>query len=180
MIESIVSWLLHESALNQSLAAKSASNLIVICYFIAYLLNRKAIFIIVFFITELVSYSVIGDLLTNEMYYLVFAGVYSGLYHYTVNVKSNIKTVIACGIIVIFNTIAAGDAYFYPQIETVFYKSYEFLAVGVHLYLISTVVNWKILRRTMGQVINGFTNYMGVDYTVSYFWYNLFIHNKQA
>ena len=180
MIESIVFWLLHESDLKQSLAAPSASNLIVICYFVAYLLNRKAVFITVFFITELIAYSVIGDLLTNEMYYLVFAGIYSGLYHYIVKIKSNINTVIACGIIVIFNTIAVGDAYFYPQTETVFYKSYEFLAVGVHLYLISTVINWKILRGIMGQVINGFTNYMGIDYTVSYFWYNLCNHNKQA
>ena len=85
MIESIVFWLLHESELKQSLAALSVSNLIVICYFVAYLLNRKAVFIAVFFITELIAYSVIGDLLTNEMYYLVFAGIYSGLYHHCKN-----------------------------------------------------------------------------------------------
>ena len=53
MIESIVFWALHESELKQSLAALSVSNLIVICYFVAYLLNRKAVFITVFFITEL-------------------------------------------------------------------------------------------------------------------------------
>ena len=177
MIESIVFWLLHESELKQSLAALSASNLIVICYFVAYLLNRKAVFITVFFITELVAYSVIGDLLTNEMYYLVFAGIYSGLYHYIVKIKSNINTVIACGIIVIFNGIAVGDAYFYPQTETVFYKSYEFLAVGIHLYLVSTLINWEILRRTMGKIFNGIFDYMGISYTASYFCYNLYNRN---
>ena len=177
MIESIVFWLLHESELKQSLAALSVSNLIVICYFVAYLLNRKAVFIAVFFITELIAYSVIGDLLTNEMYYLVFAGIYSGLYHYIVRIKSNINTVIACGIIVIFNTIAAGDAYFYPQTETVFYKSYEFLAVGVHLYLIITVINWKILRRALGKVLDCFTNYLGANYNCSYIWCSLLNRN---
>ena len=177
MIESIVFWLLHESELKQSLAALSASNVILFGYFIAYLINRKAIYIIVFFITELIAYSAIGDLLTNTMYYLAFAGIYSCLYHYSFIAKAKFNIVLACAIIVIFNTIAAGDAYFYPETETVFYKSYEFLAMGVHLYLIVSLIDWKILRRALGQVANGIAGFMGISYTASYFCYNLYNRN---
>jgi hypothetical protein len=176
----LIVWLQVKSALRLSDLAQFASNIILIGYLIGFLINRRAVFITVFFICELLAYTSAMDSLSDELYYLFFAGVYSTLYQYLLLNKSRLKTVFACGIIVLLNLGAILDATTYPQTETVFYKSYELLAVVVHLYFVSTVIDWKILRRTMGEIFNSITNYMGIDYTVSYFWYNIYIRNKKA
>lgn len=114
------------------------------------------------------------------MYYLLFAGVYSCLYHYSIMTKAKFNIVLSCAIIVIFNVITAGDAYFYPETETVFYQSYEFLVVGVHLHLISSLIDREILRRTLGQIFDGIADYMGISYTATYFCYNIYNLKKKA
>lgn len=179
MIE-LLSWLQVKSALRLSDLAQFASNIILIGYLIGFLINRKAVFITVFFMCELLAYTSAMDSMADELYYLFFAGVYSTLYQYLLLNKTPLKTIFACGIIVLLNLGAILDAAIYPQAETLFYESYELFVVGVHIYFISTTIDWKILRRTMGEIFNSITNYMGIDYTVSYFWYNTYIRNKKA
>jgi hypothetical protein len=172
MIGELLQWLqllsVKKLVLNLNLSLR-ASDFILICYALVFLLNRKGCFIAVFLFCEVLAYSGFIDGLTNPLYYLLFAGIYSGLYHFLYLTNSKINTVFACAIIVIFSIGAALDAYFYPQIETIFYRSYEFFVVAVHLYLIYTLINWRSLRSAVGSSINSIARSMGINYSLSLF-----------
>ena len=174
----LIEWLQVKSALKPSLLAQHASDIILIGYLIGYLINRKAVFITVFFICELLAYTSVMDSLSSELYYLFFAGVYSTLYQYLLLNKSPVKTVFACGIIVLLNIGAILDASIYPQTETLFYKSYELFVVFVHLIFVCSTINWKILLGNMGEYINRISSMLGAINTSAFSWYNVFIRNK--
>lgn len=179
MIEDLVIWLLQRSDLKPNQAALNVSNILLLCYFVAYLFNRKAVFISVFFVSEVMAYSSFIDLLPNEIYYLLFAGLYSVLYHFLYLTNSKLNTVFACAIIVLFNIGAALDASLYPQTETIFYKNYGFFVVAVHLYFIYTLNNWRLLRSALGASVNGLARFMGVNYSLSLFCYTHLNNTKE-
>jgi len=177
MIE-LIEWLSVKSDLKPSDLAQSASNIILIGYLIAYLINRKAVFMTVFFMCELLAYTSAMDSLSDGVYYLFFAGVYSTLYQYLRLNKYRLKTIFCCGIIVLLNIGAIIDATIYPQTETLFHKSYEFFVVFVHLVFVCSTINWEILWRVMGEYISRFSSMLGAINTSAFFWYNTFIRNK--
>lgn len=127
---------------------------------------------------ELLAYTSLMDSLSDELYYLFFASVYSTLYQYLLLNKCRRKTIFCCGIIVLFNIGAILDAAIYPQTETLFYKSYEFFAVSVHLVFIWSTIDWKTLRRIMGENLSRIFSMLGAINSDAYFWYNTFIRNK--
>lgn len=181
IIEDLVIWLLQRSDQNPNpnYVALNVSNILLLCYFVTYLFNRKAVFISVFFVSEVMAYSSFIDFLPDEIYYLLFASLYSALYHflYITNVKLN--TVFACAIIILFSTGAALDASFYPKTETIFYNNYEFLAMAVHLYFIYTLINWRLLRSFVGTSINSFARFVGANYSMSLFCYTHLNNTKK-
>lgn len=175
----LIEWLQVKSALKQSSLALNASNIILIGYLIGFLINRKAVFITVFFMCEFLAYTTVMDSLPSEVYYLFFAGVYSTLYQYLLLNKASLKVLFWCGIIVLFNTGAILDVAIYPQTKTLFYKSYEFFVVFVHLNFIYAVINWRAFCKVLGENISRFACMLGAINTLSFIWYNVFIRNKQ-
>jgi hypothetical protein len=171
MIMEILQWLQLLSAkrlwLSQSLNLR-ASDLILLGYLFALMTNKKCYFIVVFLLCEVLAYSGILNNLSDFMFYMVFASIYSALYHYLFFAKSSIKTIIACGIIVLFNAGAAMDAVFYPQTETILYSNYEAIVVAVHFYLIYTLINWQVLRSVMGASVSWVYRSMGFNYNMPF------------
>jgi len=181
MILEILTWLQLASVesltdLNQSLAA---SNVILLCYLAALLMDKRCMFLIVFLICEVLSYSGLLNQLSNFMYYLVFAGIYATMYHYLYYTRARLKTIFACGLIVLFDAGTAIDAFIYPDTETILYKGYELFVVAVHLYFILSLINWKILRSIVGASFSKLVNTLGVNYNLSFICYTKFILDKR-
>lgn len=181
MIIEILQWLQLLSVKNLNLnPSLNISNLILVGYLFAYTTNRKGCFIAVFIFCELIGYTGVLNSLDNNLYYLVFAGIYSCFYHFLLLNKTKLSTVFACVIIVLFTFGASLDACFYTSSETFFNNHYELLVVGVHFYFIYTIINWRILRKALGQSADVITSFMGINYTAAFFCYTYSTHYKKA
>ena len=141
----LLRWLQALSDLNaQAILNLNVSNIIFISYLIGYVITRKSALISVFLFTELLGVSNILDELSNVMYYLVHASIYLCLYWWLNSSKLiKNKQLLTCFIIALLSIGMALDAYIYTEIETLFYSSYEYLFMVVHLLFICSFINFK-------------------------------------
>lgn len=169
-------WLEAQSVKN--LVAEQSANSLLLAYFVSYLLNRKAAFIVAFLCVEFYGNSFISDYLNNVNFYMGYAAIYCLVYFYLHKRKERKRTLAAVILIILLDVGSALDAYAYPNIETYFYQTYAYLYVFVHAVLLVSLINWRILSDIMGCFFNAFIGNFGISYRMSFFCYNLFTFNK--
>ena len=118
---------LHLSAKKVEIA-KSASDILIILYFLSYLLNRKGFYIGAFLAIEFIGSSFLLESYSNLMFYVFISSAFALCYWYEVVIGKNIKILAAYGIMVLFQSTMVMDAYFYPDVITSIYKAYEYIA----------------------------------------------------
>lgn len=153
--------------------AELSANSLILLYFITYVLSKRAAFLVAFLITELYGLSTISDSLNEVNFYLGYALIYCLLYCYLLLKQDRKRTLAAVVLIILLDAGSAIDAYAYREIETAFYNSYEYLFAFVHLCLLGSLINWRILRTIMGQAFNAVLGFFGASYSYSFFLYNI-------
>jgi len=155
--------------------AQNLSNLLIVLYAISYLKTNKGCFFAVFLFDEVISNLVFVDYMSEPQYYLMIAFIYCCLYWYIESKNIRLKTILACGIIVLFNVGMSVDAVFNSEIETFIYSYYLHFVVLLHLYLISTLISWTLIRKSMGKFVDACCYTFGVSDAFAFLWYNHFI-----
>lgn len=156
--------------------AASLSNFLILLYGISYFFNRKAVYLMAFLFVEVLAYSSIFDGLSDVLYYLAYSAMYSICYWLAFCSGAKVKTIVGYVILVLFQLSMACDAYIYPNVETDLYNNYEAVILAVHVYIISTLHDWRLVGRLMGDIRNYMHNFFSVNYNFSFFWYN--VRNK--
>ncbi len=152
--------------------ARNVSNLLIVLYAITYLKTNKGCFFAVFLFDEVISHSIIIDQMTEPQYYLMVAFIYCCLYWYIESKNIRLKTILACGIIVLFNAGMGIDASINSKVETIIYSYYIYFVVLLHLYLISTLFSWKFIRKSMGRFVDSCCSVFGISDAFTFLWYN--------
>ncbi len=152
--------------------AQNASNFLVFLYAISYRLTNKGCFFAVFLFDEVLSNMSIIDHMTEPQYYLMVAFIYCCLYWYIESKNIRLKTILACGIIVLFNAGMIIDASINSKVETIIYSYYIYFVVLLHLHLISTLFSWKFIRKSMGRFVNSCCSVFGISDAFAFLWYN--------
>ncbi len=172
--EIFILWELRsESALVISQATERASNLLVILYAIVAAKTNKGCFFAVFFVDEIFSHSVTSDYLDEYQYYLVIACIYSALYWYIENKNIKLNTLVACGIIVLFNAGMSLDAIFNRETNSFMFANYLTIVVFIHVYLISTLLEWKRIGASVGYGARSIWHLLNVNYNFAFIWYTV-------
>jgi hypothetical protein len=154
----------------------SASNILIIIYAIAYFIKKEGCYVVAFLFDETLTNLSCMDVLTDPQYYLMSAIIYCGLYWYIEknieNKSIGLKTILACGIIVLFNAGMSIDAAINPTTETFMYSHYICFVVLLHLYLISTLIRWTLIGKSMERFVNACCNTFGISDAFAFLWYN--------
>ena len=154
------------------LVERSLSSILLIIYAIAYLVKKEGCYVVAFLFDETLTNLSYMDALTDPQYYLMTSVIYCVLYWYIENKNIRLKTIVACGIIVLFNAGMSFDAWYNSEIETIMYSYYIYFVVLLHLYLISTLVRWKHIGQSMGRFVNACCNTFGISDAFAFLWYN--------
>jgi len=138
----ILECLLQPQNLNVKLMVQnlSVSNLLLTLYVISYTFNKKACFIAAFFMGEIFGNTF--NFIDLEYGYRVFIGyavIYCALYWVCVVNKESIKTLTACGIMILFQILMVKDAFLYYAYETFIDTYYVYFIVLTHLLIILSV-----------------------------------------
>jgi len=162
------------------LVERSLSSILFIIYAIACFIKKEGCYVVAFLFDEIVSNLSCMDILTEHQYYLMITTVYCCLYWHIEKKNISLKTILACGIIVLFNMGMSVDAVINPTIETVIYSYYIYFILFLHLYLISTLFSWEHVRKNMGEFFRAISNISGTSDAFAFFWYNSIIIKKQS
>lgn len=152
-------------------AARGVSNLLIALYAISYIVTNKGCFFAVFLFDEVISHSIFVDTLSESQYYLMVSLIYCHLYWYIERKNMRLKTIVACGIIVLFNAGMSLDAKVNSEIETIIYSYYIYFIIVIHLYLISTLFRWEFIGRGMEHFIRAVVRFSGVSDAFTFIWY---------
>lgn len=172
----LIQWLQVNSAVKGAVA--QSANSLLLAYFVAYLLNRKAAFIVAFLCVEFYGNSFVADQLSSVNFYMGYAAMYCLLYFYLHQKQERKRTLAAVVLIILLDVGSALDAYVYPETETYFYQTYAYFYVFVHVVLLVSLINWRILSNLVGCFFNAFIGNFGISYRMPFFCYNLFTFNK--
>lgn len=156
--------------------AQNLSNLLLILYALISLKIDKGCFFAVFLFDEVFSHLSFSDILNESQYYLTIALIYCTLYWYIESKNIRLKTIVACGIIVLFNAGMSLDAAFNTKVETIIYTYYIYIVVFLHLHLISTLICWSLVRKNMGRCITTLWRASGFSDAFTFIWYNSIIN----
>ncbi|MCP4987473.1 MAG: hypothetical protein GY928_15880 [Colwellia sp.] len=167
-------WELHSvNDLLKNPTARNVSNLLVILYAIIAAKTNKGCFFAAFFVDEIFSYSIIASTFDEHQYYLVIACIYSALYWYIENKNIKLNTLVACGIIVLFNAGMSLDAIFNKEAHSFMFAHYFAIVVSIHVYLISTLLEWKRIRSSMVYGIRSVFRVFNGNYNFTFIWYTV-------
>ncbi len=158
--------------------AQNASRFLFIAYAIAWFINKEGRYIAAFLLDEVLSNLSVLDFLSEPEYYLMVAFIYCALYWYIESKNIRLKTIVACGIIILFNVGIGIDASINSEIETFLYTYYIYFVVLLHLYLISTLFSWSLIRKGMGDFIDACCSTFGISDAFAFLWYNNISHTN--
>jgi hypothetical protein len=175
-----ITWILDTWELQSVnvVAAQSLSNLLILLYAITYILTKKGCYFAVFLFDESITNLSIVDNLSEPNYYLMVSFIYCLLYWNIERKNTRLKTIVACGIIVLFNAGMGLDAAVNSEVETIIYQAYIYVVVLLHLYLISTLFRWEFIGKSMERSARAFCYSIGVGDAFTFIWYNLIIIKK--
>ncbi len=149
MLEEILSWV---ALLNvkKALTAQSVSNLILLMYCAQYLLCKEARFLWAFLFCEVFGLSVLSRGLSASEFYSVYAFAYVLMYFYcSYVVKSNIKILSCCAIMVAFELTMVTDAILFPDIPTAIWHSYAIIVLLIHCLLFLSGTDFRKATNTI-------------------------------
>lgn len=150
------------------------SSVLIICYCLTAIHNKKATFLVVAFLClEVFGYSKLGDQLSYTNYYLSMASFYGAVYFIMNKNHYPLKTKFGCVIIILFYAVVPVDAYFYPKTQTVIYTYYLYIVMFVHLHLLTTFIRWRTLARSVGESIDSLVRILGYNYNIAFLVYNI-------
>ena len=169
----------HNMTILTRLTNQSAniSNLLLVCYVALSLTVKKGRYIAAFILCELFSDTYVFSSDSGWEIFLGYAIIYSVLYW---SCRESIKTSMACATIVIFETVMILDARYYGDVKTVLYVNYEYIVTAIHLYIISTLLPWKRIRRGMGNIIRTVYGLFSNSNSVAYINYCYYAHKDKA
>lgn len=144
------------------------SNLLLVLYFITYLNNKKGFYIGAFLFVELIGASFALDNYSSAEFYLGYAVIYASCYWYELKIGKNIRILFAYGIMVLFQSMMVLDAYIYQDTATRIYQAYEYIVVAIHLYIIIVLIDIGKVRASVGDCINGISDFLGIGYNLSF------------
>jgi|GEM_PF-6880625 len=170
-IHEALSWVLL--SVKKGVAAQSASNILLALYVMSYIKIKSATYLVAFLCVEVYGNIYLSDYLTTFQYYLGYAFIYSIIYLYVFHNKGQLKILAAYVILILFELIMCLDAIYYPDTETYIYTIYANIVVFIHLYIIAQTINRRKLRASVGASLNALGRVLGVNYNLSFFWYNI-------
>ncbi len=179
MIIEVLQWAEQLNEKRQ-LVELSVSNIVIALYVISYILNKKGCLIVAFLSCELWGYGVFSDWASNEMFYGGYALIYCLLYFYIkINVTQSVTKLSGIILMILLSIGMFLDALVYPNDKTSFWSNYEVNVLLLHIYIVITFIDWKLLRIYMGQSVNAFCRIMGISDAFRFCWYNIKNQVKQ-
>lgn len=170
--EILSSWELQGKSVQ---AALTASNILVILYAITARKINQGCFFVAFFLDEILSnLSIVADSLNEYQYYLMIASIYCILFWYIESKNMKLKTIVACGTIILFNAGMSIDAIINKEAYSYIYENYLLIIVFLHLYFLSTLFSWTIIRSAMGEYLRGWRGIIGANYNFTFICYSIF------
>ena len=91
--------------------------------------------------------------------------------------KCNVKMLFSYGIMILFQSAMAVDAYIFQDIETLIYSAYEYVILAIHLYIITVLIQWRALVGAVGAIARSIANFLNIGYAFA-FCYNVYIVHK--
>lgn len=180
MIIEVLQWAGLESVINPTEMTRAKSNFIVLLYVMSYISNKKGCLIVAFISCEVWSYGGLSDWASNEMFYGGYALIYCLLYFYIkINVTQSVTKLSGIILMILLSIGMFLDALVYPNDKTSFWSNYEINVLLLHIYIVITFIDWKLLRIYMGQSVNAFCRIMGISDAFGFCWYNIKNQVKQ-
>ena len=178
LITEIALWVaqLNQNANELLIRSPSISDLIVVMYSIAFLVNKKGRFIAAFLLCEVFGNTYTYSKVGGYDLFLGYALIYCLLYWLLHIDKAELKTRCACGIMVIFEARMCIDAFYSSEIETYIYTNYEYIVLFIHLYIIATLFPWTRIKSSLVDYCRAVYAMLRYSDGVAYFCYNRKIH----
>jgi len=158
-------------------AARAASNLLLLCYFVGFIFIKQAAFIVAFLLIEFISNSTLTIIFSAYQIHLLYVVMYSIIYWYGVCNRFKIETLFGYVIMVFFQIVMSIDAFIFPDTETFVYQNYILFVVAIHLYIIYTTFRREKLRRLLGNITDSLRVITSNNYNFALY---LLLCSKQA
>lgn len=135
MLEELLSWV---ALLNvkKAVTAQSVSSFVLLMYCLQYALTREARFLWAFLFCEAFGLTAFSAELSDAEFYAGYAFIYMFLYLYCYAIKSNVKILTCCVIMVLFEIAMIRDAILYPNTYTFVWNNYASIILLIHCLLI--------------------------------------------
>lgn len=184
----VLEWVLAKNL--KVVEAQSVSNILISLYFLSFLFNRKAVFIMAFLLVELVGLLSPVDYITGcgmdcdsyEYYYLMYAILYALCYWVIFKKTKSIKICSGYVILILFELHMSYNEWIRPQIETIAYTYYEYIVMVIHIYIISTITKCRKVNVFSRNLIASIRSKLSYGYSVSFFCYTIqqsYLKNKK-
>ena len=160
------------------LETRKLSSFVLLVYALSYHFKKEGCYFAAFSFDEMISNAAFMDPLSEFQYYLLISCIYCILYWYIEKRNPKLITIMACGLIVLFNVWMAIDAVINIEVETAIYKAHTYIAVSLYLLLIITLLPWSRIRRAMGDYCGVILDKLRYSDAVTYIWYNCKTHTN--
>lgn len=157
---------------------QSASNLLFSLYVISYIFNKKAAFLVAFLLVEIYGNSSISSGLTKPEYYRGYAFLYMVTYWVVFYKYHMVKSLVGYVILVLFELAMSVDAIYFPDDETYIDTNYTSIIVLIHLYIVATLIDWRLLRAFLGEGLGVMGSWLRINYNLSFIWYTVIYRQK--
>ena len=183
MIIEVLQWAELAKEIKMEEMTKRISDLILFLYVISYIFNKKGCLIVAFISCEVWAWAVwepdiLPGTISSIFLFAGYAATYCLLYFYIKTYITHTVTKLS-GVVmmILLSTGMALDAFLYPKTKTTFWANYEVNVLLLHIYIIITFINWRLLRVHMGESARAILHILGVNDAARFCWYNL---TKQA
>ena len=131
----------------------ASSSLLLALYAIATMVTKKGTLLVSFVLVEVYVNLVIFDVLNNGLFTIGVGFCYIALFNELVKKEYSIDTIKGVFALLVFQTGVIIDAYYSNSTSTFIYEYYLAIFICIHLYIISTLLEWQKLGRRLGSSI---------------------------
>ncbi len=182
MIELLQWLLLNQSESDLIALSQKISNLLLLLYILSSAISGKYFFIFVFVVVEVFGVLAIASGMHGDYefaYYISLSSLYCLFYWSAIVMKCNVKILFAYGIMILFQSAMAIDAYIFQDIETLIYSAYEYVVLAIHLYIIAMLIQWRALIRAVGAIARSIADFLNIGYAFAFCYNAHILHNKK-
>ena len=157
---------------SENVEVAGGSSILLLLYVVSYKLSNKGCFLAAFILVELISFNPVFDSLSELNYYLLKALVYVLLYWSQRYKNFKLKILLPCGIMVLFQFLMGMDAEHDGKVDSFIFVYHSGIVTLIHLLIISSLHDWKDLRRIVGGVVRAFSCIFRDSDAIAFIWYN--------